>query len=43
MLAKYRNRGSKLGIFAGSVLLFVLALWLVRSQTTVQDVSWMKA
>ncbi|WP_254696780.1 DUF305 domain-containing protein [Octadecabacter sp. SW4] len=43
MLAKYRNRGSKLGIYAGSILLFVLALWLVRSQATVQDVSWIKA
>lgn len=30
-------------IIAGSVLLFALALWLVRSQATVDDVAWMKA
>lgn len=33
----------KLGILAGSVLVFAIALWLVRSQQTVEDVSWMKA
>lgn len=32
-----------IGIAAGSVVLFSLALWLVRSQTTVDEVSYMKA
>lgn len=31
------------GIIVGSILLFAGALWLVRSQTTVEDVSYMKA
>ncbi len=32
-----------MGILIGSVVVFAGALWLVRSQTTVEDVSWMKA
>jgi hypothetical protein len=43
MLGMYRNAKANLGIFAGSVLVFATALWLVRGQTTVEDVSWMKA
>jgi uncharacterized protein (DUF305 family) len=43
MLNMYPSQRVNLGIFAGSALIFVLALWLVRSQTTVADVSWMKA
>ena len=31
------------GIIIGSILLFAGSLWLVRSQATVEDVSWMKA
>ena len=31
------------GILIGSAFIFFLALWLVRSQKTVQDVSYMKA
>lgn len=31
------------GIYVGSVVLFAVALWLARSQTTVQDVSYMRA
>lgn len=31
------------GIIVGSILLFAGSLWLVRSQATVEDVSWMKA
>lgn len=38
-----RNWRVNIAIVLGSVLLFALALWLVRSQTTVQDVSYMKA
>ena len=43
MLSMYRNRRVNVAIFAGSALLFFLALWLVRSQSTVGDISWMKA
>ena len=39
----YQNRRVNLAIYAGSVLVFALALWLVRSQATVEDVSWMRA
>lgn len=43
MLNMYPNRRVNVSLFAGSVLLFGLALWLVRSQETVDDVSYMKA
>jgi hypothetical protein len=39
----YTNRRVNIGIYVASVAVFVLALWLVRSQVTIQDVSWMKA
>lgn len=37
------NRRVNAGIFAGSALVFGLALWLVRSQATIQDTSYMNA
>ncbi|WP_020160928.1 DUF305 domain-containing protein [Methylobacter marinus] len=43
MLNMYPDRRVNTGIFAGSALVFALALWLVRSQSTVDDVSYMKA
>lgn len=43
MLAMYKRRRVNIAIFAGAVVLFGVALWLVRSQTTVQDVSYMRA
>lgn len=43
MLGMYSDRGRNIGIFAGSVIVFAVALYLVRSQETVQDVSYMKA
>lgn len=43
MLNMYKNRRVNIGIFAGSVAVFALSLWLVRSQATVGDVAWMKA
>lgn len=43
MLGMYKNRRVNIGIFAGSVAIFALSLWLVRSQATVEDVAWMKA
>lgn len=39
----YTNRRMNVAIVGGSVVLFALALWLVRSQATVDDVSYMKA
>lgn len=43
MLRMYTNRQVNIGIVVGSSIVFVLALWLVRSQETVEDISWMKA
>tara|TARA_R110000796_G_scaffold65185_2_gene150731 strand:+ start:14077 stop:14598 length:522 start_codon:yes stop_codon:yes gene_type:complete len=43
MLNMYKNSRINLAIYAGSALLFALALFLVRSQVTVQDRSYMKA
>ena len=39
----YQCKGLNLAIFAVSAVLFATSLWLVRSQSTVDDVSWMKA
>ncbi|WP_211340570.1 DUF305 domain-containing protein [Mesobacillus subterraneus] len=39
----YTNKKVNLGIYAGSALLIAVSLFLVRSQTTVDDQSWMKA
>lgn len=43
MLSMYDRRGVNLAIAAGSIVVFALALWLVRSQQTVDQVSYMKA
>ncbi len=43
MLGMYRNPRANLAIAAGSVVVFAAALWLVRSQATVDDVAYMKA
>lgn len=43
MLDMYRNWKINAVIIFVSAATFVLALWLVRSQETVDDVSWMKA
>ncbi len=43
MIGMYPSRRVNVGIFAGAALTFVLALWLVRSQRTIDDVSWMRA
>ena len=43
MLGMYTSRRTNLGILLGSVAVFALALYLVRSQDTVEDVAWMKA
>ena len=43
MWSMHENRKANVGILVGSVLVFGVCLWLVRSQATVEDVSWMKA
>lgn len=43
MLGMYGKRGVNIAIFVGSLLVFAVSLWLVRSQQTVDQVSWMKA
>ena len=39
----YTNWRVNTGIFIGSTIIFILAFWLVRSQETIEDVSWLKA
>lgn len=39
----YKNKQANIAIVIGSVALMALGLGLVRSQTTVGDVAWMKA
>lgn len=43
MLKMHKNTAANIAIFATSAAVFAGSLFLVRSQTTVQDVSWMKA
>jgi len=43
MLGMYRNKQANLAIFIGAALAFTAALFLVRSQETAGDVSYMKA
>ena len=43
MWGMYKNKKLNAVILGVSALVFGLSLWLVRSQTTVDDVSWMKA
>ena len=43
MLNMYGSKRVNAGIFIGSIAVFALSLWLVRSQATIGDVAWMKA
>ena len=43
MLKMYTNRRVNIAIFVGSAVVFCVAPWLVRSQATIEDVSYMKA
>ena len=43
MWSMYKNKTANAIIVAGSVIVFALSLWLVRSQETVYDVSYMEA
>jgi len=43
MWGMYKNPRANVGIVAGAIVVCTVALWLVRSQETVDDVSYMKA
>lgn len=43
MLNMYTRRGLNIGILLASAIVFAVALWLVRSQSTIDDVSYMRA
>jgi hypothetical protein len=43
MLKMYENKTANIAIIVSSIIVFAGALWLVRSQETVSDVSYMKA
>jgi uncharacterized protein (DUF305 family) len=43
MLGMYKNRKKNIAIYAGSFIIFLSALGLVRAQIPVGDVLWMKA
>lgn len=43
MLSMYSNKAINTAIFVGAVIVFGVSLWLVRSQVTVGDVSYMRA
>ena len=43
MLGMYQNSALNRIILIGSMVIFAVSLFLVRSQATVEDVSWMKA
>ncbi len=43
MLGMYPNKVVNFAIFSGAGVVFVISLWLVRSQVTVGEISWMKA
>ena len=39
----YENRTGNIGFLAGTAAVFVLAPWLVRSQETISDISYVRA
>lgn len=43
MWSMYKNKTVNAAVIGGSVVVFALSLWLVRSQETVDDVSYMSA
>ncbi len=43
MQSMYNNTKVNIAIYVGSVIVFLIALFLVRSQITVRDSSWMSA
>ena len=43
MMGMYKRQRANIGIIGVSLAVFVIALWLVRSQATVDDVSYLRA
>jgi len=43
MWKMYPNKGVNIGILLGSLAVFLVSLWLVRSQATIGDVAYMRA
>jgi len=43
MLNMYQNKRVNIAIYIGSVVVFALTLWVIRSQSTVNDTEYMKA
>ncbi|MGJ3261881.1 MAG: DUF305 domain-containing protein [Salinarimonas sp.] len=43
MMKMYSSRVTNLAIFGGSIAVFALSLWLVRSQATIDDQDYMRA
>ena len=43
MLHMYTSRAANLGVLAAAIVVFSSALWLVRSQATIDDVDYMSA
>lgn len=43
MLSMYQNKVLNIAIFCGAAIVFAIALWLVRSQATIDDSEYMKA
>ena len=43
MWKMYPNKGTNIGILVASVAVFLVSLWLVRSQATVDDQAYMRA
>ncbi|SKA27965.1 DUF305 domain-containing protein [Novilysobacter spongiicola] len=43
MLSMYKKRAVNIAIFVGSIAVFALSLWLVRSQATIDDSEYMEA
>tara|TARA_R110001606_G_scaffold370985_3_gene527646 strand:+ start:2192 stop:2722 length:531 start_codon:yes stop_codon:yes gene_type:complete len=43
MLNMYKDKTLNIGIFVGATILFIVSVYLVRSQITVGDNAWMKA
>ncbi|MCQ4277989.1 DUF305 domain-containing protein [Pseudomonas stutzeri] len=43
MLNMYQKKGVNIAIYIGSIVVFALTLWVIRSQSTVGDTDYMKA
>lgn len=43
MQGMYKNKKHNMMVYAASIVIATLSLWLMRSQATVDQVSWMKA